>query len=167
MEKIFELKFVVPPIVFLVFSTLLYPAGVLEFANGLGGDAVTVITSGVAILGFGFLISSITYLLLEVSGLRQTSGKGPEGELEVWKLLEGHEVISNKIEKRWSLATTNAACAVALILAIIPPSIYLSISLAPPPLMRLAVWVLFLDIFFYHFFRARNDVIAIELHMKK
>lgn len=146
-EKVFDIRFLVPPILtifFIVFSSRSYLSGLL-----IGEvDTSWIIFWGIGILALGFLISSInecfikkllqeTYIGDDLSRIKTMPSFEKWGskisnkidasnlylaELISWMILDGVDRqgsshIWNKVNKRWNMAVANYNSFTALILA--------------------------------------------------
>ena len=131
MEKIFDLKFIVPPILAILFVFITDPIRYLSRVD----NPYDALLSATIILAFGFLISTIANSIVNISHKRDTlkeclEKKGvktkneSEREFISWKAesqysKEDNGFIESQISKRWGMAIANFNCAISLCLIII------------------------------------------------
>jgi hypothetical protein len=168
MDKITEKKFIIPPIIFLIFIVLAKPKEIIVWFNS-NSEAVAAVLAGgiISIFGLGFLISSITYgfynLFKYFGWVRRYTS---EQELNFWrKIKREKEFVLVRIEKRWDIAFTNFNSATALLIA--PLTIWLATFLFQSICFCLiwwwwALWFMFLLIFATNGRRAFKDTDEFE-----
>ena len=125
MEKIFDLKFIVPPVIAIFSVFITDPIKYISLAESYG-----ILLSTTSILVFGFLISTLVNLIINISHKRDTlkeylekngikTKDENERELISWEAENEYSkkdngFIANQISKRWDMAIVNFNCSMSL-----------------------------------------------------
>jgi len=177
MDKIFDLKFIVPPTLFFCFVFIINPYLFSCLFESL--DYALAIFASI-ILVLGFIISSLTCFILNIIGhpyekdFKRSEHKlkriliwdkpNMNRELEEWrKNTKEGDFICNQIQKRWDMAIVNFNSSLALFFSFLVGSyLYLNYSSN----LNLFIWIileiLFLWIFLRNGFRAYLGVYDLE-----
>jgi uncharacterized membrane protein len=181
-----EIKFTLPPILVISFIFLANPTWFLEKIQNsiLKTDNLLIIIGSIPIiLALGFLISSLSYFLLNNRHERYPNfdkeskdylkknfqslknknfNKTIKAEVIDWVMQSFyHETVQNKVDKRWSMAITNLNCFIALIFTVFILDILMFISkefIFKYFYPWLILWFIFWIVFYYNYHYARDDV---------
>jgi hypothetical protein len=126
-EKLFDIRFIVPPVLTLLLIFLYSPE---YFLSRISESFLSVVIGSVVVLALGFLISSIVDLLINFKNARIPYGFS---ELQVWKAMdcEGKH-ITDQLHKRWHMVVANLNSYLAIILTPIVLSIFSFVGINPP-----------------------------------
>lgn len=183
MDKIFDLKFIVPPTLFIIFVFIINPVSIPLLPELLGLSenldfTLAFFTSTSIILGLGFIFSSITCLLINIRGdprkkfncKRIWWDKVDTKEvLEEWeRQAKRDDFICDQISKRWDMAYVNFNSCIALISALIAKVCLYNPSDPASGICGIwgILWILLLLIFLRNGLRAYNSVYDLDNDLK-
>ncbi len=117
-EKLIEIRFLVPPILTVFFVSLFSPD---DFSELVSERALPLLLAegAVVILAVGFLISSLIDRLLDDAGFKLSAST----ELETWRAIDAEKSahIHDQIHKRWHMAMANFNAAGGILLGSLVP----------------------------------------------
>ncbi|MFY9457507.1 MAG: hypothetical protein WAP23_01065 [Candidatus Spechtbacterales bacterium] len=196
-DKISNYKFIIPPIVAILCLASANFSETLKFmANSASGGITDVVSSVVFIFAVGFVISSLSYFLVNIFGLyafpqeKKSDNclvnilkffklpklfkfllKEDATEREVRQWVESgfpRKDARSRADRRWDIAMTNANSATGVAITIVFVKFYLDINVGDAwPLVWLGVWSGLITVFMYNFSKTRSDVNIIENHVKE
>lgn len=183
MGKIFEIRFLVPPILTILLIFIFSPENFSKLVRVKNLSKDLVIISPAVLLGLGFLISSTTEFFVNLTNAR-TSRKftiiireekikeSSIKEYETWVSLDrvdkdNHGHVREQIHKRWGMAMANANSFISVVFANITIAVLLKYNFMNVEYIRhQCLFLLFTSmlcfIFITNYFYARNSVLYID-----
>src|SRR3989338_569994 len=130
MERMLDIRFLVPPILTLFFIFFYSPSYFLAFLINKSA-LLSIVVGPVLILALGFIISSFVNAVVDLLDARTPTNIR---ELDIWRALEKEgQHVCNQVHKRWHIAIANFNSCFATVLA--PILIYIftmSKQIIPP-----------------------------------
>lgn len=134
MEKIFDLRFLVPPTLFTGLFYFFCRHDVNHFIKHLHlSDGLLVAFLAGSVLAMGFIISSITHCFIINWRKREKNIYNIGEETKIWHKLrkeDDNKFFSDRFARRWEMIFANFNCCTALILALFFSSLVNGINLA-------------------------------------